>query len=163
MTEAFLLRRARPLKWIVRLFIGLALFILLALVGGLLLIGSLFPGGCDHGMFEDRRASNGRGDTVGEYIDVCTGFGTVADYSIVLQPQGENRDITLLRHENTRDGFPKIRWIDDNTVSVDLGEVDWVSWWPRRSFGDIRINYTYRLRSWADTLRSWRAALRDLW
>jgi hypothetical protein len=163
MTEALSPRRARPLKWVVRLFIGLALLILLAFVGGLLLIGSLFPGGCDHGMFDDAKASNGRGDTVGEYIDVCTGLGTTIDYSIVLQPHGEDRTITLLDHAETHDGYPKMRWIDDNTVSVDLGEVDWVSWWPRRSFGDIRINYTYRLRSWADTLRSWRAALLDLW
>ncbi len=120
--------------------------VLIVLVGAVLLVRLLFPDGCDHGMAESDSASNARGDKVGEYIEACTGFGTVVDYSIVLQPQGENRNITLLRHGETKDSYPKVRWIDDNTVSVDLGKVDWVSS-RRDKFGDIRIVYAYTLVS----------------
>ena len=41
--------------------------------------------GCDEGPVIGRSATNARSDVVVEYIKVCTGFGSFADYSIVLQ------------------------------------------------------------------------------
>jgi hypothetical protein len=41
--------------------------------------------GRDEGPVTDQRFTNARGDVVEEYIRACTGFGTVVDYSIVLQ------------------------------------------------------------------------------
>jgi hypothetical protein len=40
---------------------------------------------CGEGPVTDQRSTNARGDLVEEYIKACTGFGTVVDYSIVLQ------------------------------------------------------------------------------
>ncbi len=47
--------------------------------------------GCDEGLVTDRGATNSRGDVVEEYIKACTGFGTVVDYSIVLQLRGDEK------------------------------------------------------------------------
>jgi len=47
--------------------------------------------GCDEGPVTDQRSTNARGDVVEEYIKACTGFGTVVDYSIVLQVRGEKK------------------------------------------------------------------------
>ncbi len=50
----------------------------------------------------------------------------------------------MLRHSETPESNPKVRWIDDNAVSVDLGKIHWVS--PRREqIGDIRVVHIHTL------------------
>jgi hypothetical protein len=98
--------------------------------------------GCDEGPVTDQRSTNARGDVVEEYIKACTGFGTVVDYSIVLQVRGEKKTTTLVEHDRLYYEYPKFRWIDDNTLSIDLGKVEWISLKTDR-VGSIRITYTY--------------------
>jgi hypothetical protein len=52
--------------------------------------------GCDEGPVIDQHSANARSDVVEEYIRACTGFGTVVDYSIVLQLRGEKKTTTLV-------------------------------------------------------------------
>jgi hypothetical protein len=103
--------------------------------------------GCDEGPVTDRSATNGRRDVVEEYIEACTGFGTVVDYSIVLQLRGDEKTTTLVEHDRLYYGHPKFRWIDDDTLSIDLGKVDSVGSTVHK-VGSIRITYTYAM---ADT------------
>ncbi len=98
--------------------------------------------GCDEGPVTDRSATNGRGDVVEEYIKACTGFGTVVDYSIVLQLRGDEKTTALVEHDRLYYGYPKFRWIDDDTLSIDLGKVDSVGSTVHK-VGSIRITYTY--------------------
>jgi hypothetical protein len=90
----------------------------------------------------DQSAANARGDVVEEYIRACTGFGTVVDYSVVLQLRGDEKTTTLVEHDRLYYEYPKFRWIDDDTLSIDLGNVDSIgSTVPK--VGSIRITYTY--------------------
>ena len=98
--------------------------------------------GCDEGPVTDQRSTNSRGDVVEEYIKACTGFGTVVDYSIVLQLRGDKKTTTLVEHDRLYYGYPKFRWINDDTLSIDLGNVDSV-WSTVHKVGSIRITYTY--------------------
>ena len=98
--------------------------------------------GCDEGPAMDRSATNARGDVVEEYERACTGFGTVIDYSIVLQLSGDEKTTTLVEHDRLHYEYPKFRWIGNDTLSIDLGKVEWIS---RKvdKVGSIQINYTY--------------------
>jgi hypothetical protein len=98
--------------------------------------------GCDEGPVTDQRSTNGRGDVVEEYIRACTGFGTVVDYSIVLQLRGDEKTTKLVEHDRLSYEYPKFRWIDNDTLSIDLGKVEWIS---RKvdKVGSIRITYSY--------------------
>jgi hypothetical protein len=100
------------------------------------------PAECDEGKVSDQHVSNGRGDVVAAYLRACTGFGTVVDESIVLQLRGDEKATTLIKHDGLSDEYPKFRWIDDNTLSIDLGKVEWIS---RKvdKVGSIRITYSY--------------------
>jgi hypothetical protein len=46
------------------------------------------------------------------------------------------------KHERLYYEYPKFRWINDDPLSIDLGEVDWISLKTDR-VGPIRITYTY--------------------
>ena len=98
--------------------------------------------GCDEGPVTNRGATNSRGDVVEEYIKACTGFGTVVDYSIVLQLRGDEKTTTVVEHDRLYYGYPKFRWIDDDTLSIDLGKVDSIGS-TVHNVGSIRITYTY--------------------
>jgi hypothetical protein len=98
--------------------------------------------GCDEGPVTDQRSTNSRGDVVEEYIKACTGFGTVVDYSIVMQLRGDENTTKLVEHDRLYYGYPKFRWINDDTLSIDLGNVDSV-WSTVHKVGSIRITYTY--------------------
>jgi hypothetical protein len=100
------------------------------------------PWNCDEGMAEDRRAANVRGDVVAEYAKACTGVGTVVDYSVVLQAQGTEKITTLVKHSELSYGYPKFRWIDDDTLVIDLGEARSV-WSQVDKIGSIQIAYSY--------------------
>jgi hypothetical protein len=94
--------------------------------------------GCNEGLVSDQRVRNGRGDIVATYLRACTGFGTVVDYSIVTQLRGDEKTTTLVEHDRLYYNYPKFRWINDDTLSIDLGEVSWVSVKTTR-VGSIRI------------------------
>ena len=100
------------------------------------------PWNCDEGMAEDWRAANMRGDVVAEYAKACTGVGTVVDYSVVLQAQGTEKLTTLVKHSELSYGYPKFRWINDNTFVFDLGEAHSV-WSQVDKVGSIQIAYSY--------------------
>ncbi|MGH6868520.1 MAG: hypothetical protein ACREDA_06570, partial [Methylocella sp.] len=98
--------------------------------------------GCDEGTVTDSGATNARGDEVAEYIKICTGIGTVVDYSITLQLHGAEKTTTLAENDNPPDGYPKFRWIDDDTLMIDLGKVRWISQ-KTSKVGSIHITYAY--------------------
>lgn len=98
--------------------------------------------GCDEGPVTDRSATNGRGDVVEEYERACTGFGTVVDYSIVMQLRGDEKTTKLVEHDWLYYEYPKFRWINDDSLSIDLGKVHSV-WSTIHKVGSIRITYTY--------------------
>jgi hypothetical protein len=98
--------------------------------------------GCDEGPVTDRSSTNARGDVVEEYERACTGFGTVVDYSIVLQLRGDVKTMTLVEHDRLYYEYPKFRWINDDTLSIDLGKVDSIGSTVHK-VGPIRITYTY--------------------
>jgi hypothetical protein len=101
------------------------LVLLVAFGPELLRLGMLLaiPWNCDEGMASDWRAVNARGDIVAAYAKACTGVGTVVDYSVVLQPRGADKVTTLVEHSELYYGYPKFRWIDDDALSIDLGNV----------------------------------------
>lgn len=88
--------------------------------------------------------SNARGDSAEENLQVCTGIGTVLNYSITLQPRGAAAPRTLVQYSPSADVNDQttLRWINDDTLSVDLGRVRWIR---RKLFkvGAIRIAYSY--------------------
>ncbi|MGH6823049.1 MAG: hypothetical protein ACRECP_08635 [Methylocella sp.] len=103
--------------------------------------------GCDEGPVTERSATNARGDVVEEYIKPCTGFGTVVDYSITLQLHGDEKTAKLVEHSELRDDYPKFRWIDDDTLMIDLGQVR--SIWSRVDrVGSIHITYVSTKTEW---------------
>jgi hypothetical protein len=98
--------------------------------------------GCDEGPATDRRSTNSRGDAVEAYIKACTGFGTIVDYSIVLQLHGDEKITKLAEYDDARYDYPKFRWINDDTLSIDFGKVSWFS--PKTGkVGSIHITYVY--------------------
>ncbi|MGH6813132.1 MAG: hypothetical protein ACREDM_12620 [Methylocella sp.] len=103
--------------------------------------------GCDEGPVTDRSATNARGDVVEEYVKACTGFGTIVDYSVVLQAQGTEKSMTLVEHSQPHYDYPKFRWIDDDTLVIDVGEVRSV-WAQVDRVGSIHITYVYTNTGW---------------
>ncbi len=127
-------------------------------VGSFIAAGFFFPGGCDEGVVQDRSVSNGRGDVAGEYIEACTGFGTVLNYSVVLLRHGDARPITLVRYDEPSDAFPRLRWLNDDALVIELGKVNFARS-KRSSVGPIRITYAYTTASWGEL---WREAIEPL-
>ena len=120
------------------------LVLLVAFGPELLRLGMLLtiPWNCDEGMAADWRAVNARGDIVAAYDKACTGVGTVVDHSVVLQLRGADKVTTLVEHSELYYGYPKFRWIDDDTLSVDIGKVRAV-WGEVDRVGSIHITYAY--------------------
>ncbi len=98
--------------------------------------------GCDEGPVTGQSATNAGGDVVEESIKVCTAVGSFADYTILLQLHGDEKTTTLVEHDRLSYEYPKFRWIDDDTLSIDLGKVEWIS---RKvdKIGASRITYSY--------------------
>jgi len=89
--------------------------------------------------------ANGRGDVVEGRVQACTLIGTVENYFITLQIHIHPRFYprrTLIGYSPVGDHDPVLRWIDDNTLSVDLGKVSWVSA-RLDKVANIRIVYNY--------------------
>ncbi|MGH6856565.1 MAG: hypothetical protein ACRECP_02710 [Methylocella sp.] len=98
--------------------------------------------GCGEGSVTDNSATNARGDVVEEYIKGCTGFGAVVDYSIVLQLRGAEKTTTLAEYDDAQSGYPNFRWINGDTLMIDLGKVRWVTQ-KTAMVGSIHITYVY--------------------
>lgn len=141
-----------------RIWIVLLAALFIALCAFLWVVGPVIPfliliamepagWGCDEGPGTDQRSANGRGDAVEEYIKACTGFGTIIDYSIVMQLKGDEKMTTLIKHEWLRYDYPKFVWLDDDALNIDLGEVAWISRKVEK-VGSIRITYSYTKTGW---------------
>ncbi|MGH6837874.1 MAG: hypothetical protein ACREDT_03575 [Methylocella sp.] len=126
-------------KWTI---ISFALVLVLGFAGVVGVVVSVFSGGCDEGPYSDCSSANARGDVVALYSKACTGIGTIVDYSIALQLHGAEKWTTLVENDGFRPGCPKFRWIDDDTLMIDLGKVRWVTQ-KTGKVGPIHITYVY--------------------
>lgn len=61
-----------------------------------------------------------------------------------MQLKGDEKMTTLVQHSELRYDYPKFRWLDDDTLNIDLGKVAWVSR-KRDSVGTVRITYSYTI------------------
>jgi hypothetical protein len=109
-------------NWVIIAAVVIILLIAAPTIGQLIVLFAI-PWNCDEGMAADWTAVNARGDVVAEYAKACTGVGTVVDYSVVLQTRGTEKLTTLIKHSELSYGYPKFRWIDDDTLMIDLGKV----------------------------------------
>ena len=100
--------------------------------------------GCDEGPVTDQSATNARGDLVEEYIRACTGFGSFADYSILLHRHGGEKAATLAEHSDPQQDYPKFHWLGDDALMIDLGKVTWVRS-PIHKVAGVNITYVYSM------------------
>jgi len=109
---------------------------------GLLFVGFayLFSDTCDNVI--PTPVLNARGDVAEERLQVCTGIGTVLNYSITLQVHGRTTVWTLVKFDEPSRGYPIIHWIDDDALSINLGKVRSV-WGKVNRVGSIRITYSH--------------------
>ncbi|MGB6176598.1 MAG: hypothetical protein WBF43_09755 [Methylocella sp.] len=111
----------------------------LSLAGLIGLFAYLFSDTCDDTI--PTPVTNARGDVAEEQLQVCTGIGTVLNYSVTLQPQGATAAKTLVQY-TPQTGEAKLRWTDDDTLMIDLGKVRAI--WARvDEVGPIHITYTF--------------------
>lgn len=90
--------------------------------------------------------ANHRGDTAQGRLKACKILASTEDYSVVLRSHAiwALWPKTLIDYSPVGDDDPALRWIDEKTLSVDLGKVSWVS--PRLDkAGDIKVVYTYSI------------------
>jgi hypothetical protein len=110
--------------------------LVLGLAGLIGLFAYLFSDTCDDTI--PTPITNARGDVVEEQLQVCTGIGTVLNYSVTLQLQGAMAAKTLVQYSpEAKD--TKLHWIDNNTLIVDLSKVHSV-WSKVDKLGSIHIN-----------------------
>jgi hypothetical protein len=100
--------------------------------------------------------SNKRGDIAAETLRVCFGFGAFVDYSITLQTKQSEKAMKLVEYapSSATGASVRLRWIDDDILSIDLGKVRSV-WSKIEKLGSIHVTYSYNK---ADT--SW---WQDFW
>jgi hypothetical protein len=111
-------------KWV--MFAGVVLILLMAAptIPQLVVLLAI-PWKCDEGT--SNGVNNALGDIVAVHARACTGVGTIVDYSVVLQAHGAATATTLVEFNEPYSGYPKFRWINDDSLSVDLGKLSWVS------------------------------------
>jgi hypothetical protein len=131
----------KPVKWMIGGIIAIILLVTMLTIIPLA-VQFAFPDECNEGMVQDRRAANTRGDIVADYARAC-GFG-VFDESVVLQLAGVETLATLVKYGNLNYAYPKFRWIDEDTLNVDLGNVYRLSS-RLDKVGNIRISYSYTM------------------
>jgi len=73
----------------------------------------------------------------------CAFFGVPNEKRLGLHLSDGSGDSVLVRYEPRNDqDAPVLRWINDKNLSVDLGEVTWLT--PQISqLGHVKITYTY--------------------
>jgi len=59
-----------------------------------------------------------------------------------LQHRGDEKATTLIKHDELSSHYPKFRWINDDTLGIDLGKVDSMGSTVDK-VGSIRITYIY--------------------
>ena len=87
--------------------------------------------------------ANERGIRAEARARFCDLIGLPNDKRLSLRLSDDSGDFVLVTYEprNDRDA-PVLRWIDDKNLSVDLGEVTWLT--PQIDhLGPIKISYTY--------------------
>jgi hypothetical protein len=69
--------------------------------------------------------SNTRGDAAAENLRVCFGLGAFVDYSITLRTRESEKAMKLVEYDPSSDSMALVtmRWIDNDTLTVDLGNV----------------------------------------
>ncbi|MGH6823048.1 MAG: hypothetical protein ACRECP_08640 [Methylocella sp.] len=91
---------------------------------------------------------NNRGDTAEGQVQVCTWIGTIVNYYITIQIHEATRiwpKKNLIDYDPAGPGRePVLRWVDDNTLRVDLGKVYWLSS-RLDKVGNIRVIYNYEM------------------
>lgn len=130
----------RFLRWVAITFF-LAIFVNVVLFAGEL--AYLVAHSCDE--FSSPVATNSRGDIAGGVTQVCTFIGTGENYYITLQSHTYPRfwpRKKLIEYSPVGDRHPIPHWINDNTLTVDLGKVYSV-WSQVNKVGNIRITYVY--------------------
>ena len=103
----------------------------------------LISNSCDDASGETAR--NSRGDIVKEKLTICTGIGTVINHSVVLLPLKPSfvwKTLTLAKYEPVSESSPVFHWIDNDRLTIDLGQVRDV-WSMVDKAGSIHITYAY--------------------
>ncbi|SFK32233.1 hypothetical protein [Methylocapsa palsarum] len=129
---------------------GLGVFI-----GGAALAASIYVGAvalflyheCDE-FDETPHVANSRGDVVWGHLRACKVLIETDDSFVVMRMKNQWSffpEKTLIGYEPRYDGKLVLRWIDDKTLSVDLGNVFWVSSSRIDKVKDIDIVYRYTL------------------
>jgi hypothetical protein len=87
---------------------------------------------------------NTRGDVAAENLRVCFGLGAFVDYSITLRTRESEKAMKLVEYDPSSDAMAPVtlRWIDNDTLTVDLGNVRSV-WSKVDKIGSIYITYSY--------------------
>jgi hypothetical protein len=87
---------------------------------------------------------NTRGDVAAENLRVCFGLGAFVDYSITLHTRESEKAMKLVEYDPSSDAMAPVtlRWIDNDTLTVDLGNVRSV-WSKVDKVGSIHIIYAY--------------------
>ena len=90
--------------------------------------------------------ANSRGDRAQGHLRACFFFGASDNYYITFD---ENQlslwpEKKLIDYDPVDDRDPVLRWIDDNTLSVDLGKVYWVSS-TLDKVGSVQVIYSYEM------------------
>jgi hypothetical protein len=92
-----------------------------------------------HGNF----AKNGRGDFVEDQVRDCAIIGSAAEDRIDLRLANTEAMIALVYYDQgPKPREPVLRWLDDDRLSVDLGDVKWLT--PQIGhLGHVKISYSY--------------------
>lgn len=131
----------RVLKWTVNSFSIVCALTVVLFLG---LIAYLSRNTCDD-TAPSPVVRNSRGDTAEGQVQVCTWIGTVVNSYITIQVHEPTRiwpKKTLIDYDSADNRDPVLRWLNDATLSVDLGRVYWVSSRANR-VGNIHIIYIY--------------------
>lgn len=131
----------RHFKWVIAAAVAIIVLIAAPTIPQLVVLFSI-PWNCDD--TEPTPAPNTRGDVAEEEVHICTGIGTILNYSITLRPRNSKAQTTIVKYSPLSDqnDDTTVRWIDDDTLMIDLGKVHSV--WSRVDrVGSIRITYTY--------------------
>jgi hypothetical protein len=84
--------------------------------------------------------ANARGDVTEDQIRDCAVLGSAAEFRVSLRLATAS-DFTMLVYYDSVSNI-NLRWLDDEHLSVDLGEVKWLT--PQISQrGHVKISYTY--------------------
>ena len=87
--------------------------------------------------------ANERGVRAGAMARLCDLIGLPNEKRLGLHLSDDSGDAVLVRYESARIGdAPVLRWLDADHLSVDLGEVTWLT--PQIGhLGRVTISYTY--------------------